>query len=63
MIGIISFLFVYGIVPYAVYNVVVKVTGSRGVGGLVAVISSFATISLLEWSIRWLRSRTGSGTL
>jgi hypothetical protein len=61
MIGIISFLFVYGIVPYTVYNVVVKATGSRGAGVFVAIISVFATISLLEGSVRWLGSRIRRG--
>ena len=56
MIGIVSYLFVYVVVPFTAYNVVVGATGSRVTGVLAGIISIVAAIVVLEVAIRRCRN-------
>jgi len=55
MIGIISYLFVYVLVPFGVYSLVVSATDSKVGGVLAGVIGAVAAILFLEVAIRRCR--------
>ena len=48
MIGLVSYLLVYVVVPFTAYSCVVSVTGSRIIGVLAGIISIVAAIVGLE---------------
>lgn len=56
MIGLVSYLFVYVVVPFTAYNVVVRVTGSRITGILAGIVSIVAAIVVLEVAIKRCRN-------
>ena len=57
MIGLVSYLFVYVVVPFTVYSGVLAVTGYRVIGVLAAIISIVVAIAALEVASRKCRNR------
>ena len=58
MIGLVSYLLVYVLVPFAAYHVVARFTGSKETGVFAGILSIVAAIVLLEGMIRRLGRRT-----
>lgn len=57
MIGLLAFLLVYGLVPFAVYRTVHGLSGSNALGLAAAIVSIFLAIAILERTARWFSAK------